>query len=486
MNENDSLVCVIDDDPSIRQSLSNLLRSAGLKARAFPSAHEFLTSWPQEAPSCLVLDVQLPGISGLDLQQELGHGDAQIPIIFMTGHGDIPMTVQAMKAGAIEFLTKPFHDEDLLSAVHQAIKRDHQLGRSKDQPTRKQLYFEEGRRSERRFPEILGKSAALRHVLQQVETVAPSESTVLILGETGTGKELIARAVHERSRRRDKPMVRVNCTSIPKELFESEFFGHAKGAFTGAIKDRAGRFEAATGGTLFLDEVGEIPPELQSKLLRVLQEKSYERVGEDKTRRADVRIVAATNRDLKKEVAAGRFREDLYYRLNVFPLRVAPLRERKEDIPLLVTHFIELLAKELRCPKPRLTRAGVETLQGYEWPGNIRELRNIIERAVIFARGGPLQFDVPETASSIEPTSFGPRNVDQSDSEYLTESEMRRRERENLFAVLQKASWKIKGVDGAAELLGVKPTTLSSRIEKFGLKRPAGKNVQDCEISGRK
>jgi transcriptional regulator with GAF, ATPase, and Fis domain len=208
--------------------------------------------------------------------------------------------------------------------------------------------------------EMVGESAALRHLLRQVETVASSDSTVLILGETGTGKELIAQAVHQRSRRSNKPLVRVNCTSIPKALFESEFFGHAKGAFTGAIKDRAGRFEAAAGGTLFLDEVGEIPLELQSKLLRVLQEKSYERVGEDRTRHADVRIVAATNRDLKKEVVASRFREDLYYRLNVFSLRVAALRERKEDIPLLATHFVELLVKELDCPKPRLTRPGIE------------------------------------------------------------------------------------------------------------------------------
>jgi DNA-binding NtrC family response regulator len=264
MNENNPLVCVIDDEPSIRESLSNLLRSAGLKVRAFPSAKEFLTSQPLEGLSCLVLDVQLPGISGLDLQQELRNGDAQIPIIFMTGYGDIPMSVRAMKAGAVEFMTKPFRDEDLLSAVDQAIKRGRQIEQLKIQPTQKQPYF----------PEIVGKSAALRQVLQQVEMVAPSDLTVLILGETGTGKELIARAVHERSRRRDKPLVRVNCTSIPKELFESEFFGHAKGAFTGAIKDRAGRFEAAAGGTLFLDEVGEIPLELQSKLLRVLQEKS--------------------------------------------------------------------------------------------------------------------------------------------------------------------------------------------------------------------
>ena len=325
MNENSPLVGVIDDESSIRQSLSNLLHSVGLRVQAFASAQEFMTSPALEALSCLVLDVQLPGISGLDLQRELASGDAQIPIIFMTGHGDIPMTVRAMKAGAIEFLTKPFRDEDLLSAVDQAINHGRQIEQFKNGPTHKKPYPEDEPRSEISFSEMVGKSAALRQVLQQVETVALSDSTVLILGETGTGKELIARAVHQRSRRRDKPLIQVNCTSIPKELFESEFFGHARGAFTGAIKDRAGRFEAAAGGTLFLDEVGEIPLELQSKLLRVLQEKSYERVGEDRTRHADVRIVAATNRDLKREVAAGRFREDLYYRLNVFPLKVAAL-----------------------------------------------------------------------------------------------------------------------------------------------------------------
>ena len=473
MNEENLSICVIDDESSIRESLSNLLRSEGLKVQVFASAQEFLTNRPQKAPSCLVLDIQLPGISGLDLQQELADGDAQIPIIFMTGYGDIPTTVRAMKAGAIEFLTKPFRDDDLLSAVDQAIKRSDQIEQLKKTPRQKLAHPENERGGEISFPDLVGKSAALRHVLQQVETVAPSDSTVLILGETGTGKELIANAVHLRSRRRDKPLIRVNCTSIPRELFESEFFGHSKGAFTGAIKDRAGRFEAATGGTLFLDEVGEIPLELQSKLLRVLQEKSYERVGEERTRRANVRIVAATNRDLKREVDAGRFREDLYYRLNVFPLRIAALRERKEDIPLLATHFIELLINELGCPKPRLTRAGVETLQCYEWPGNIRELRNVIERAVIFARGGALEFDLPATGSSLDLSSLGPRDVDQVEPEYLTEAEMRRRERQNIFAVLQKASWKIKGVDGAAELLGVKPTTLSSRIEKMGLRRPA-------------
>ena len=301
-----------------------------------------------------------------------------LPIIFLTGYGDIPMSVRAIKAGALDFLTKPFKDEYLLEAIQNAISQDNESWKGVEA-----------------FGEIIGQSRACRRIISQIEIVAPTDATVLIMGETGTGKELIAREIHQRSRRREKPLVEVNCTSIPKELFESEFFGHAKGAFTGALKDRPGRFEAATSGTLFLDEIGEIPLELQSKLLRVLQEKRYERIGEDRTRCADVRIVAATNRDLQKEVAAGRFREDLYYRLNVFPLKVAALRERKEDIPLLATHFVELLAKDLGCPKPRLTRAGMETLKSYDWPGNIRELRNVIERAVILARGGALEFDLP-------------------------------------------------------------------------------------------
>jgi transcriptional regulator with GAF, ATPase, and Fis domain len=347
----------------------------------------------------------------------------------------------------------------------------------KDTPAENQSHRQDELRDQPRFSEIVGESAPLRQVLQEIELVAPSDATVLILGETGTGKELIAQAVHQRSRRRDKPLVRVNCTSIPKELFESEFFGHAKGAFTGAIRDRAGRFEVAAGGTLFLDEVGEIPLELQSKLLRVLQEKTYERVGDEKTRRTDVRIVAATNRDLKDEVAAGRFREDLYYRLNVFPLKIAPLRERKGDIPLLAAFFVNLVVKELGSPKPRLTRAGIETLQNYDWPGNIRELRNVIERAVIFARGGALEFDLPGNGS--DPTSFERMDVNQPEREYLTEPEIRRRERENLFTVLQKTSWKVKGTDGAAELLGLKPSTLISRIAKMGLKRTASSRQEN-------
>jgi len=455
MSEPVSQIYVVDDDLSVRESVGRLIRSAGLNVRTFASAQEILANLAKEMPSCLVLDIQLPDLDGFELQDELARKDMPVPIIFLTGHGDIPMSVRAIKAGAVDFLTKPFNDEYLLEAIRDVIGR----------PNGK------GPRAES-FGKIIGQSGACRRIISQVEVVAPTDATVLILGETGTGKELIAREIHQRSRRNDKPLVRVNCTSIPRELFESEFFGHAKGAFTGAIKDRAGRFEIAAGGTLFLDEVGEIPLELQSKLLRVLQEKCYERVGEDRTRQTDVRIIAATNRDLKKDIGAGHFREDLYYRLNVFPLQVPPLRERKGDITLLATHFVELLVKELGCPKPRLTRAGIEALESYEWPGNIRELRNVIERAAIFARGGALEFDLPVTGAPVDPTSFGPQYSDGLDPEYLTESEMRRRERENLLAILQKTGWRIKGSDGAAELLGVKATTLVARIKKMGFNRP--------------
>ena len=465
MNESVSQIYVVDDDLSVREGVERLIRSAGLKVKTFPTAQEILTSLQTELPSCLVLDVQLPDINGLELQQQLATKDLQVPIIFLTGHGDIPTSVRAMKAGAIEFLTKPFGDEELLSAIGQAIERTSKIELLKN-------VFEDRRCDQIKFSEIVGKSAALRQVLQEVDLVAPSDATVLILGETGTGKELIARAIHQSSRRSDKPFVRVNCSSIPKELFESEFFGHAKGAFTGAIRDRPGRFEAAKGGTLFLDEVGEIPLELQSKLLRVLQEKSYERIGEERTRQSDVRIVAATNRNLWDEVAAGCFREDFYYRLNVFPLTVPPLRNRNEDISLLATHFIESSVKEFGCARPILTRLGIETLQRYTWPGNIRELRNVIERAVILAQGGPIAFDVSMNGASIELPALEQTSNEREEAEFLTETEIRRRDCENIFAVLQKTGWKIKGDDGAAQILGVKPTTLISRIKRLGLVRP--------------
>jgi transcriptional regulator with GAF, ATPase, and Fis domain len=307
-------------------------------------------------------------------------------------------------------------------------------------------------------------------VLKQIELVAPTETNVIILGESGTGKELVAREIHKQSNRHDRPLIKVNCASITRELYESEFFGHVKGAFSGAIKDRAGRFEAADGGTLFLDEVGEIPIDLQSKLLRVLQEGQYERVGDDRTRQVDVRIIAATNRNLKKDIGKGRFRQDLYYRLSVFPIEVAPLRYRKGDITLLAEHFLGLIQKRENRNLPRLSAANLKQLQGYDWPGNVRELQNIIERAVITSQQGRLHIILPDDEhfdDSTRASVYDPENDD--GREVVPESEMRRRERQNIIAALRKSNWKVYGTGGAAQLLGIKPTTLSSRMKKMNI-----------------
>ncbi len=334
------------------------------------------------------------------------------------------------------------------------------------------VYLREEVREAKAFGDIIGQSATLKHLQRQIDMVSPTDATVLILGESGTGKELVAREIHQRSRRSQQPLIRVNCASVPRELYESEFFGHAKGAFTGAIKDRAGRFEAADGGTLLLDEVGEIPPELQSKLLRVLQEKQYERVGEETTRTINVRILAASNRDLKADAAAGRFRQDLYYRLNVFAIEVAPLRQHKDDIPLLAAHFLGQAARRLKVPLPKLTQSHLDQLQGYDWPGNVREMQNLIERALILAQRGPLRFDLPPAASEAAPM---PVQTDAAASEVqiLTDPELRQRERANIVAALTRSGWRIHGAGGAAELLSINPSTLLSRIRKMGLKKTA-------------
>ena len=316
---------------------------------------------------------------------------------------------------------------------------------------------------------ILGRSAGVHRVLEQTEMVAPTDATVLILGETGVGKELVARAIHERSLRRDRALVKINCTAIPQELFESEFFGHIKGAFSGALRDRIGRFQLADGGTLFLDEIGELPLAMQPKLLRVLQEGEFEPVGADTTRRVDVRIVAASNRDLKSLVRAGRFREDLYYRLSVFPIEVPPLRERKDDIPVLAKHFLEMASKRFSRSGLHLTASQMRQLQNYDWPGNVRELQNVIERAVITSHLGSLRLDIPSAESrSAAPATT--RSKSREESEVIPDKEMTRRMRDNMIAALKRSGGRIYGPGGAAELLGIRPSTLSTRIKKLGLK----------------
>lgn len=317
---------------------------------------------------------------------------------------------------------------------------------------------------------LVGDSPALTAVRRRVELVAPTDAAVLITGETGTGKELVAREVHRLSRRADRPLVKVNCAAVPRELYESEFFGHAKGAFTGAARDRVGRFELADGGTLFLDEVGEIPLDLQPKLLRVLQEGEFERVGEERTRKVDVRLIAATNRDLKREAEVGRFRPDLYFRLGVFPVDVPPLRDRPEDVPALAAHFLAQAARRLGRAVPGLTAADVRRLREYPWPGNVRELQHLMERAAIVSTGRRLILDLPVSAGP--PPTAGPQlgRGSPRPAHVLTDAEFRDLERENVRAALRRSGGKIYGAGGAAELLGLRPTTLASRMTALGVR----------------
>ncbi len=318
------------------------------------------------------------------------------------------------------------------------------------------------------FGEIIGNSQALKRTLAQIEAVAQTPVSVLILGESGVGKEMIARAIHTKSDRADKPMVKVNCASIPKDLFESEFFGHVRGSFTGAHKDRVGRLQLADGGTLFLDEVGEIPMSQQGKLLRALQEGEFERVGDDRTSKVDVRVVAATNRDLMEEIRAGRFREDLYYRVSVFPVAVPPLRERIDDVSLLAFHFLEQICRDLGREPPRMTQQQLKVLKQQKWPGNIRELKNVIERAVISSAGDRLRLDlVVGDSSSQEPQPSVP--VASSPAEFVTITEFKELEKANITAALKHANWKVWGPEGAADLLGIKPSTLAYQVKMLGI-----------------
>ncbi|QOY85895.1 sigma-54-dependent Fis family transcriptional regulator [Paludibaculum fermentans] len=310
-----------------------------------------------------------------------------------------------------------------------------------------------------------GQSPALQRLLSQIGQVAPTDASVLILGESGTGKELVARAIHDNSRRANRVLVKANCASIPRELFESEFFGHVKGAFTGAMRDRLGRFELADGGTLFLDEIAEIPLELQSKLLRVLQEGEFERVGEERTRPVDVRVIAATNRDLRSEMAAGRFRADLYFRLSVFPIQTPPLRDRLEDVVILAADFLEKASKRLNLSIPRLTADNIRDLCNYDWPGNVRELQNVLERALIVSGGRQLRFDLRNSAPPPSPAA-------QPVGRLHTRGQLLELERSQIVEALERCKGKIYGSDGAAALLGLRPTTLSSKIAALKIRRP--------------
>jgi transcriptional regulator with GAF, ATPase, and Fis domain len=364
---------------------------------------------------------------------------------------------------------RPVHDE------HGKLVRWYATGTDIDDQKQVELrladqnaYLLDELRTEQNFGDLVGGSSGLRKVMRQVQLVAPTDATVLITGESGTGKELIARAIHEEGARSGRPLIKLNCSAVPEGLFESEFFGHVKGAFTGALKDKPGRFELADGGTLFLDEIGEVPLAKQAKLLRVLQEQELERVGDTRTRKLNVRVVAASNRDLKKEVEEGRFREDLFYRLGVFPIEVPPLRERRDDIAPLVAHFVRQSARRMNRPEPQMSKSALDQLATYRWPGNVRELQNTVERAIILWREGPLTFDLP-ASRPLE------HIVEQPNSDVKvrlpTREEVKRLEREAIINALKQTNGKVSGPGGAARLLGLQPSTLASRISSLGIKR---------------
>ena len=379
-------ILVVDDEDAILRSLMGVLGDEGFAVQTAKDGETALKLLDAGAPDAMLLDVWMPGMDGLEVLARLREKHARLPVIVMSGHGNIETAVRATKLGAYDFIEKPLSIEKVLLTLGHALERDRLATENEELKSK----------VERRY-RMIGESPAIRALRDQIATVAPSNGWVLIGGENGTGKELIARAIHRESRRASGPFVEVNCAAIPEELIESELFGHEKGSFTGAVGMKRGKFEQAAGGTLFLDEIGDMSLKTQAKILRVLQERKFSRVGGAETIEVDVRVVAATNKDLPAEISAGRFREDLYYRVNVVPFRAPSLRERREDIPLLVSFFLEEFCRDNGRAVKSLAPAALSALLAYPWPGNVRELRNVVERMVILARGSEIgPNDVPE------------------------------------------------------------------------------------------
>ena len=427
--------------------------------------HSHADGSPYPRASCPIYAAIRDGQAHKADDEVFWHKDGRaIPVEYVS----TPVLMDGKIVGAVVV----FSDISLRKAAEKA-RQDAlaEISRLKNQLERERDYLRDEYLAEHRFGDIIGQSAAMQRLHRQIDAVAATRASVLIEGESGVGKELVAREVHRRSDRSNQALVKVNCAAIPNELFESEFFGHVRGAFSGANADRVGRFELADRGSLFLDEVGDIPLALQGKLLRALQEQEFERLGENHTRNVDVRIIAATNRDLRAEIQAGRFREDLYYRLSVFPIEVAPLRDRPDDIVPLAIHFLEQYSAELGKPELRLTREQATLLTGYTWPGNVRELQHVISRAAILAAGNRLVLE--DLSITGRPSGTDAGHALPASAEYLTETEFRELEKSNLTRVLVASAWRVAGPGGAAEKLGIKPTTLDYRIRKFGIRRPS-------------
>jgi len=446
-----STVLVVDDEEKLRRVVELQLKTAGFEVEQAGSAEEALKL--TDGADVILTDLRLPGISGLELLAKLRRQDSHTPVIVMTAFGSIETAVDAMKAGAVDFLPKPFSLDHLMTVINKALE----IRTLRDE--NRELRAELGQRYE--FDNIVGRSDAMREVFGTVERVAPTRATVLLCGESGVGKDLIARAIHHHSPRDGRPFVKINCTALPENLMESELFGYEKGAFTGANTTKPGKFEQADTGTVFLDEIGDVPASVQVKLLRILQEREFERLGSNKTRHIDVRVLAATNVDLRAALEQGTFREDLYYRLNVLPINIPPLRERKEDIPFLADHFVKKLRKDLGTAAQSISDSAIQRLLEYHWPGNVRELENVIERSMVLATNSILEAE--DIKLDLAPKPRIAAGTDGFLPEGMTLDDFER-------SIIREALHRTNGNKSqAARLLGLTRNALRYRLSQMGI-----------------
>jgi DNA-binding NtrC family response regulator len=469
-------ILVADDNADLRASVERLL-SGQYEVTAVADGESALAEVRRQPPDLVISDILMPRVDGFELLRAIRSDPSAspIPVILLSAAGGEESKIEGWERGADDYLVKPFSARELTARLAAVLALARLRKEAAERKARAVVLAESERLKNHFEPDnvafgegieqlsecsgIVGQSEAIVRALLQAEQVAGTHATVLIMGETGTGKELLARAIHARSSRNGRPMVTLNCAALPPTLVESELFGREKGAYTGALTQQAGRFELAHGSTLFLDEIGELPFEMQVKLLRVIQDGQFERLGGTRTLKVDVRIIAATNRDLEKRVRTREFREDLFYRLNVFPIRMPPLRDRREDIPQLVWAFVKEFQRSMGKPIAAIPRPAMEALEQHEWPGNVRELRNVIERAMILSHGPTLRIELPSTPKA--PTT----------EELAEDLSLQEVERRHILAVLRKTRWRVSGQRGAAKLLGLKPTTLESRMSKLGIMR---------------
>jgi nitrogen regulation protein NR(I) len=467
-----SKILIIDDDDQLRKSFYKLLTEEGYRVISAASGEAGLDKVPQENPDLVILDMRLPGMNGFETFQAIHKIEPKLPVIIMTAYGTTETAIEATKLGAFDYILKPFDIPDMLNVIVKALE----AGRFMRYPVDINVLPEKTSREA-----IIGRSGSMQEVYKAIGRVAPTDATVLIRGESGTGKELVARAIYQHSLRADKPFLVINCVAIPETLLESELFGYEKGAFTGAAHRRMGKIEQAHGGTIFLDEIGDMPVNLQAKMLRLLQEKSIERLGGRQTIPVDVRVIAATNRDLEVAITENRFREDLYYRLKVVTIRLPLLRERPEDIPLLVEYFLTRFTTEIGINNPGITHQAKALLAGHSWPGNVRELANTVQKALIFNRGTPLSVD--DIDHAIREKSLVHNGLKDSSDQILRQlvrQELTAKTGKNVFdgcmdhfgSVVISEALNLTGGNRsrAAKLLGLSRPTLHSKIEKYGLK----------------